>query len=479
MKPHPRNARIKGSALRPNRFIFGDAVDEQGLEPCEYLVHTESPMFVCRLVGNDETPFDGDDQEAFASALLFDETDNVSIYVCNQGFRLFDFFFHDATPTAAELQAICDDAMQTYLDLQDIYRQRDEGLPAREIRVFPMTPLPPAGRVAAVANLKSLAQEACERPVSRLRLTGLVQQTMAGGDQAVLTEAQLGLQTAPAARELLLATARDCIAYPEVVHKDGSILSFELWAMPFAFSRAQGGAWWHFPLIERAEPVLADALGLAPKATLWMSPTAFTVEMLNERACQDLVHLAPVMDAGCDYAPMNPDDARATYEAARRTQDPRLMLSFIPFLVERGALPQEQARRFARGALDAVMPLVQDAIGAEMEYGEAELFAPLPWWEALAAGIGGINRKRLALTLALASAHASRGAPLQAEAEYQPEHQAYEVLLRRSGREDVVARLPWMLVPDVAPDRARAWSDLSHCLEEAGIPLAERLSRLH
>ncbi|WP_252346157.1 hypothetical protein [Paludibacterium sp. B53371] len=478
MKPHPRNARIKGSALRPNRFIFGDAMDEQGLEPCEYVVHTESPAFVCRLVGYDVTPFDGRDQDAFASALLFDEGDNATIYVCNPGFRLFDFNFHDTTPTAAELHAICDEAMKIYLQLQE-HREREATMPAREMRAYPIKPLLPAARSAAVKALQAMALEACERPMSKLQLSGLVQQTLAQDDQAVMTEAQLGLLTQPQARDLLLATARDCIAFPEVVRKDGSILSFELWALPFAFSRAQGGAWWHFPMMERVEPVLADALGLPEKKILWMSPTCFTVEMLNERSCQDLVHLAPVMDLGCDYAPVNPEDARATYEAARQTQDPRLMLAFIPFLVERGALPPDQARRHARKALDAVMPLVQEAIGREMEYGEAELFAPMPWWEALASGIGSVNRKRLGLTLALCGAQLGGLKALHAEAEYQPEHLSYEVLLRESGREEVVARLPWLLVPDVAPDRSRALDDLTYCLREAGVPLAERISRLH
>jgi len=32
MTPHPRNAHIKGEPQLPNRFIFGDAVDESGLE---------------------------------------------------------------------------------------------------------------------------------------------------------------------------------------------------------------------------------------------------------------------------------------------------------------------------------------------------------------------------------------------------------------------------------------------------------------
>lgn len=479
MKPHPRNARVKGAALRPNRFIFGDALDEQGLEPCEYLVHTEQPAFICRLVGNDDTPFDGEDQSSFASALLFDESDNVSIYVCNEGFRLFDFSFRDEVPTAAELQRICDQAMAVYLQLQEIYRERDSAADAREMRVMVGEPLPPADRARAVNELKALALDASRRPVGRLGLSAAVQQTLAGADHAVLTETQLALLGDKPAREQLLQTARDCIAYPEVVRKDGSILSFELWALPLAYSRAQGGNWWHFPLLERVEPVLADALELPAKAILWISPTTFSVEMLNERSCQDLVHLAPVMDSGCDYAPVDPADSRATFEAARQTQDPRLLLSFIPFLVERGALPREQARRCARKALDAVMPLVQDAVAAEMEYGEAELFAPMPWWEAMAAGISGVNRKRLGLTVALAAAHLGSTADLVAEAEYQPELLCYDISLHRADRPDVIARAGWMLVCDVAPDRERAWGELSSCLQEAGIPLTERIARLH
>ena len=479
MKPHPRNARVMGSALRPNRFIFGDAIDEQGLEPCEYIVHTERPFFVCRLVGNDETPFDGEDQNDFASAVLFDETDNVSLYVCNQGFRLFDFTFRDEVPTASQLQRICDEAMQTYFKLQDIYREQESSRDAREMRVLSAKPLAPAERAQAVASLKALALEACQQPMSRLHLTASVQHALAGGDQAVLTETQLGLVQEPEARELLLQTARHCIAYPEVVRKDGSILSFDLWALPFAFSRAQGGVWWHFPLLERVEPVLADALELPSKAILWMSPTIFTVEMLNERCCQDLVHLAPVMDAGCDYAPCDPENARATFEAARQTQEPQLLVAFLPFLVERGALPLDQARRCGRKALEAVMPLIQDAVSAEMEYGEAELFAPLPWWDALAAGIGGMNRKRLGLTLALSSVHFGGRSGLEAEAEYQPETQGYEVVLMQAGTDNVVARTLWLLVSDVAPDRERAWADLANCMREAGIPLRERTPRLH
>jgi hypothetical protein len=274
-------------------------------------------------------------------------------------------------------------------------------------------------------------------------------------------------------------SARDAIAFPEVVRADGSVVSFELWALPFAFSRAQGGVWWHFPLLERLETPLADALDVPEKAILWISPTLFTVDMLNERACQNLMHLASVMDAGCDFAPLDPASSRATYEAARKTQDPQLVISWLPFLVERGALPIDQARQLSRKALDAVMPLVQQAIGAEMEYGEAELFAPLPWWEALSAGVRAWNRKRLGLTVALIASKVGGLQDLEAVAEYQPEMQGYEVGLKLQGKDALLARSPWLMVPDVAPDKDASWKDLCDCLREADIPLSETIVKLH
>ncbi|MBI3146059.1 MAG: hypothetical protein HYZ18_12550 [Pseudogulbenkiania sp.] len=479
MKPHPRNARIKGEPQPPSRFIFGDAVDEAGLEPWEYVVHTGSPAFVCRLVGNDLTPFSGRDSTDFASAVLFDDEEQLTHYVCNSGFRLFDFSFRDEVPSAARLQAVCDEAMTVYLRLQQVYNERDMGPKAREMRVGPSEPLPPAERTRAIRSLAETAQAALTDPVRRVQLTADVQLALVGGDQAVFTEAQLALQGEMPARQLLVDTARDCIAFPEVVRQDGTSVSFELWALPLAFSRAQGGVWWHFPLLERIEGVLADALDVPSQAILWVSPTIFTLDMLNERSCQNLVHLAPVMDSGCDFAPIEPEPARATFEAARQTQQPQLVLAWIPFIVERGVLTVERVRQLGRKALELTMPVVQQAIASEMEYGEAELFTPLPWWEALSAGVQAWNRKRLGMTVALVAAGQGGLQELEAVAEYQPEMQGYEVGLKLKGSEEIVARTPWMLVPDVAPDRELAFHDLASCLKEAGIPLSERLARLH
>ncbi|XLM20499.1 hypothetical protein MKD33_20010, partial [Chromobacterium piscinae] len=113
MKSLPRNARIRGEPFLPSRFIFGDAVDEQGLEGAEYLVHTESPAFICRLVGNDDTDFPGRESEGLASAVLYDEAEKITVYVCNLRLRLFDFNFYDEIePNVGQLQDICDEAMR-------------------------------------------------------------------------------------------------------------------------------------------------------------------------------------------------------------------------------------------------------------------------------------------------------------------------------------------------------------------------------
>ncbi|KIA78938.1 hypothetical protein [Chromobacterium amazonense] len=481
MKSLPRNARIRGEPFLPSRFIFGDAVDDEGLEGSEYLVHTESPAFICRLVGNDDTDFPGRESEGLASAVLYDEAEKITVYVCNLRLRLFDFNFYDEIePNVGQLQDICDEAMRAYQKLQKAYAERDAaGPPPREMRTGPTKPLPPAERQQAISQLIEQARLAVGKPMGGMQLAAAVQMALMAGDQAVFTEAQLALLAEPDARQLLIQRARDAVAFPEVLRKDGSVVSFELWALPFAFSRSQGGVWWHFPRLEALEVALADALEVPEKSILWISPTLFTVDMLNERGCQDLVQLAPVMDAGCDFAPLDPESSRATYEAARKTNDPQLVMAWIPFLVERGALPMDKARRLARRALDVAMPLVQQAVAAEMEYGEAELFAPLPWWEALSSGMRAWNRKRLGVTAALLAASQGGIEKLEAVAEYQPEIQGFDVALRVKGRDEVEARVPWLVVPDVAPDRDAAWRDLADCLREAGMPLSQSVARLH
>jgi hypothetical protein len=478
MKPHPSDLPVQSSAQVLNRFIFGDALDAHGLESSEYIVHTQTPAFVCRLVGNDRTPFEGCDQPDFSSAMLFDE-EHASVYVCNRGFRLYDFNFVADIPLAPVLQGICDEALATYLRLQEVYRQQDAQGASRPMRSIPPSALSVPERIEVLAGLKSMALASIMDTGSQQQLATLVLQALASGDSSLLTEAQLGLQSNVNARDLLLQTARDCIAFPEVVRADGSHQSCDLWGLPLIFTSQQGSSCcWHFPLLERLEPVLCKAFELREEAALWVSPTVFTLELLLEHGGQDLVHLAGVMDEGCDFAPAAPVVA-VSYDPERSAEELPLQVAFIPILVEHGALSPEQARRCGRKALEAVMPLIQEAISAEMPYGEAELCAPMPWWDAITAGFTGINRKRLGAALALAAMQNGGSKGIVAQAEYRPDRQGYRVSFFAEGADVPLVRTDWLLIADIAPDKARAWAELSACLQEAGIALSERYMPLH
>ena len=477
MKSHPRNARIKGDPFIPNRFVFGDAVEEKGLEPYEYLIHTQEPGFICRLVGMDQTPFPARDQEGFRSVVLYDDENDLTHYVTNSGFRLFDFNFWGDIPTAAQLHKICDEAMQVYQRLQKAYVAREVAPKERDFRLVPTEPLPPPIRQQKIAELIALSRDAVQNPIKRMQLHALVIQVLSGGDQAVFTESQCQLQNEALARDTLLTTSRDAIAFPEVMRADGHVVSYELWAFPLIFSRTQAGMWWHFPLLEQLEPVLSEALGMAPETILWMSPTVFTADALAERGCQSLVHLAPTMDAGCDLALQDVAVARASFEAADKIIEPQLVLAWLPFIVERGKLTIDMLRAHAAAVLDAAMPMVQNALAAEMNYGEAELFMPLPWWDAMAAGTYAYNRKRVALAMATLSP--DDAGSLRAEAVYQPEGPMYEVTIHHQEKNVLRARIPWLLAPDLAPAKLGAWLDLQSCMQLLGIPVREVSAKLH
>lgn len=478
MKLHPRNRPVKGDPFVPNRFIFGDAIDGETVEPYEYVVHTGSPAFVCRLVGNDDTPFIGRDGVEPNSAVLYDDDENITHYVCNAGFRLFDFnFWDEKIPTAAALQKICDEAINTYERLRVAYARNELGTTVeRELMVAPVEQLSLVQRTNQVKNIIGLSITSLTDSSKQQQFFELVRSVLLAGDESVFTEAQLALLDHTEARQALVNCARKAIALPEAVRKDGSIVDYELWALPLVFAREQGGVWWHFPKLERMEGVLANVLQLPADAVLWVSPTLFTFEMLRERACQPLIHLAQVMESGRDLALDEPEAARETYDVENQTKTQQLILCWIPFLLERGALTVEKARRLASKTLSAAMPVIQDALTEQMPYAEAELFAPLPWWQSLVTAVGAFNRRRLGLTLALLATHGHEPSALRVVIEYLPERLAYIVIFRDKASSHL-AQAPWLVVPDIAPDRVRAQEDLIDCLRESGVTTFE-LSRL-
>lgn len=479
MKLHPRQMPILGNACVPGRFIFGDATDQNGLEACEYVVHTSFPQFICRLT-NDDTmlPSDGE-QRDILSEVFYDTRNNTTLYVCDRGLRLYDFTFYDSLPTAEELQSACDEAVRQYFSLHKCYRERELKLKQRKVRIGPLQRLAPAERDRAARDLMDKARAAVSEPMGRRALSVAVHEVLCGGDYTVLTESQLGLFTEPDVRKQLIDTAKDCIALPDVVRQDGTVLSFELWALPLIFLRMEGGIWWYFPMLDRIKPTLAEVLGLSQNSMLLISPTIFTVEMLNEYGCQNLIHLAPSIDAGYDFVPVDIESMRTSYEHASKTIEPQLVMAWLPFLVEKGKLSKGVLHGREKSIVEAVMPIINEVLGKQMEYHEAELLAPLPWWEAISVGTMAWNRKRLGLTLGFAIATIGTEMELEAVIEYQPEAVAYAVDFRESGKDTILARTFWLVVPDVVPDRMAALKVLQSCLREVGVNVVENVIRLH
>ena len=69
MKPLSPRSRLKGDPFLPNRFIFGDAIEAGGIEQYEYLIHTEQPAFICRIMRR-EIAFAGAEKNALAGAVI-------------------------------------------------------------------------------------------------------------------------------------------------------------------------------------------------------------------------------------------------------------------------------------------------------------------------------------------------------------------------------------------------------------------------
>ena len=467
MRPIKSSSSLPGDPFLPNRFIFGDAVDENGLEEFEYMVHTEHPAFICRILPQD-LDFRGSGGEGFRSAMLFDEAENVSYYACNDGLTLTDFnFFTDAEPTAGELKKICDQGIATYWKIDEAYKKR-EAEPLHRLRVLQREAgvADRAGQLAC--ELAEAARSAVDNPVQELKLASEVQSALNGNEPRILTEAQLSLRDAPAARKLLLERARALISLPDVVRPDGSFKPYELWAIPLMYTVGHAGDNWYLPGLADVEQVLREQFRLAPKVALQVSPVLFTHEWLRDSGCQTLVHVAAALDAGEAVAPEEPESMLRRYEEDRQRFLPRLTLNWIVFAVERGALQKAQVNDEL--LLDALMPVVESAMGSAIDYGEATLFAPQPLWQALSSGVEEYNAKRLMFAAALVEKNIGL-AEIDARVEYRPEALAWWLTFHRRSDGEMLTGFAWLVTPDLAPDREAALDELRAVLERLGLSL--------
>ena len=482
MKPLSPRSRLKGDPFLPNRFIFGDAIDQHGIEEYEYLVHTEQPTFVCRLMHR-AIPFDGADSEQFASAMLFDPEENVSYYTCNDGLAMTDFVFlgePDSEPNAGALQKICDEAVAAYWAIDEAYKNNpaEANEYGRRPRQLSPMQLDDATRAHAVSELARAAREAVSGPERAPQLIAHVHSTLHTGDARILPEALFALHDAPTARERLIDTARTLIAQPDVARPDGSFVPYELWAIPLLYSANHAGDCWFFPRLAELERVLQKHLGIPYGKGLHVSPTLFTPDMLNASGCQVLSQLAGMLDAGEAYVPGDIAAMRTAYQEGKQRFVPRMTLNWIIFAVERGVLTHEPLAD-PNGLLDALMPEVEAALNEHIDYNEATLFAPEPLWQSLVTGTRASNQQRLAFTSLLLDKRIGL-ANVRAHIELMPAQGAFQLRLQGKDDDDTVeTTFAWLMTPDIAPNREAARAELEAVLEAHNIACDTYQDRLH
>ena len=476
MKPIRSTSKLPGDPFLPNRFIFGDAVDNDAIEEYEYLLHTEHPAFVCRII-EQELDFRGSGGEGFKSAMLFNEEENVSYYACNEGITFTDFnFFGEAEPAAGVIRKICDDAVQAYWAIDAAYKKK-ENQPLRGLRVLKREAADNDDTVSRASRLADAARAAASDPVAGMQLAVQTQTALIGNEPRVLTEAQLALLGEPAARELLLARARELISHPDVARPDGSFKPYELWGIPLMYTVNHAGDCWYFPKLSELENVLREAFGLPGKAALHVSPVLFSHDMLREANCQTLVHVAAALDAGEAFVPEDVEAMKKRYDEERQRFMPRLTLGWIVVAVERGTLGAE-ALQDPNALLDAAMPAIEQAMNVEIDYGEATIYQPEPVWESLATGTAEYNQKRMTFTAALLEKNVGLS-EVQAEIEYRPQQSAYWLTIKNKHDGEALTSFAWLIAPDLAPDRDGALEMLTQTLKDIGIAIASMRDTLH
>lgn len=482
MKPLSPRSRLKGDPFLPNRFIFGDAIEAGGIEQYEYLIHTEQPAFICRIMRR-EIAFAGAENDTFASAMLFDPEENVTYYASNDGLALTDFVFYcppDEEPTVGKLQKICDKAMVAYWALDAAYQQvQAEGSPyGRQIRTVIRAPHTETELTEAIVTLADAAQRASQSARHMPQLIAGTHAALNTGEPRIFTHAQFSLSHTPAARSLLVNTARELIAQPDVARSDGAFIPYELWAMPLLYSTHHAGDCWFFPKLTALEPVLSAGLGVAYGKMLHVSPTLFSPEMLHESGCQALVHLAGMLDGGEAFAPSDVEAMLATYQAQREQFLPRLQIGWVVFAVERGAI-DVAALEDANPLLDTLMPLVDEALSDAIDYEEASVFAPTHLWEALETGIEAINQQRLTVIADMLEKNLGLE-HIRARVEYLPAEGAYQLSLHHTEEDNaLVTRFPWLVTPDITPNPEEALVHLKMHLTLLGIVCEEVVDRRH
>ena len=107
------------SDLPMPRFIWGFAVIANKVgdvmhDEFEYLTHTRSPRFTCRVVELEDMPADSEDSGIDGRIVHHDDPDRM-FYITDIGMALVNFQLFDKLPDKGKLKNVCDEAIANWM----------------------------------------------------------------------------------------------------------------------------------------------------------------------------------------------------------------------------------------------------------------------------------------------------------------------------------------------------------------------------
>jgi len=118
------------SDLPMPRFIWGFAViagkgGEVMHDEFEYLTHTRSPRFTCRVVELEDMPSDSEDGKIDGRVVHHDDPRRM-FYITDVGMALVNFEMFDKLPEKQKLKKICDEAISNWMLRREFLEDEDE-----------------------------------------------------------------------------------------------------------------------------------------------------------------------------------------------------------------------------------------------------------------------------------------------------------------------------------------------------------------
>jgi hypothetical protein len=503
-----------------------------------YLIHLEYPRFICRWVFDPNAM-----TEEQWDAVNYDDIDGTLFaveqgpykkpsYRCfNDAILLYDFNFFDEffqAPTAQHLEKICHLAAKVLLlshqeeDESDheseerhdsiqysLNRSSKASFTAREPQAeykissdTQSTSKKPTYEYwrlrrqnlsieeheRIIQTLVTLSKSAVSPKAQASSVSDLHREVIEAYNQfspQLIIDAQLSLRRNRKAREELLRALRNRLRSHFMMKEPGVLVDVELWMIPVSFSRLRSGVWTYYPEFDGVEQEIREVFDIPKDRFCLVGRSLWTFERLSDSACIDLyqIYVASLLGGGFDRLIFDDlDDMYRKFQSLNQIDRPAQYLAWLPVLIEHGSLNIEAIPGKTQELFERVIARLEPAMQKTMSIQDLDIGSMFPVWMSIELGCFEWNRRQLG-SLLLILGQQFEGHDLNealcARIAYSPNHSRYEITLLQKDSDESVARIPWLVAPDLVPNREHALSELKRALDEYELEYQEEQNQFH